>query len=99
MERGIKSNKKHLTAIEYKIKKELDYLNSLIKKQSKTLKKDTLILQSRIFSDFYFKKLDFETKKKYSQFLKQHPLGQEFKDKMEESRRESKKDKKRGFKR
>ncbi len=80
MERGIKSNKKHLGALEYKVKKELENLNKIMKAQENTKNKEALLLRSKIFSDYYSNKLDFNAKLEFQKFLTQHPLGKEFKE-------------------
>jgi hypothetical protein len=84
MQRGLKSDKKHLNAIQYKIKKEQERLQNLIKEQDNLKIKETLILQAKIFSDFYMKELDLSMKMKYVEYVAQHPLGKEFNQKCAE---------------
>lgn len=86
MERGIKSEKRHLNALEYKVQKEHEALLSLQSSQAIIKNKEALLLQSKIFSDFIIKELNFEMKKKYNVFVEQHPLGKEFKEKLAEQK-------------
>lgn len=86
MERGIKSEKRHLNALEYKVQKEHEALLLLQSSQAIIKNKAALLLQSKIFSDFIIKELNFEMKKKYNVFVEQHPLGKEFKEKLAEQK-------------
>ena len=84
MERGIKSEKRHLNALEYKVQKEHEALLLLLNSQAVIKNKETLLLQSRILSDFLLKELNLEMKMKYIDFLAHHPLGKEYHDKLAE---------------
>lgn len=84
MQRGIKSEKRHLNALEYKVQKEHEALLLLQNSQSTIKNKEALLLQSKIFSDFLVKELNLEMKKKYNVFVDQHPLGKKFKEKLVE---------------
>lgn len=81
MERGKKSDRKHLSAIEYKIKKELEYLEEIIRKQKKINIKEAATLQGLIFADYYDSKLTLEEQHKYYIFLKAHRYGELFLEK------------------
>lgn len=86
MQRGLKSEKKHLNAIQYKVKKEQERLQNLIEEQAELKNKETLLLQSRIFSDFYLKELDLTMKMKYVEYAAKHPLGKELNEKLAEQK-------------
>jgi len=74
MQRGIKSEKRHLNALEYKVQKEYEALLLLQSSQATIKYKEALLLQSKIFSDFIIKELNLEMKNKYNVFVEQHPL-------------------------
>lgn len=84
MQRGIKSEKRHLNSLEYKVQKEHEALLLLQRSQAVIKNKEALLLQSKIFSDFITKELNLEMKSKYNVFVEQHPLGKEFKEKLAE---------------
>lgn len=84
MQRGIKSEKRHLNSLEYKVQKEHEALLLLQRSQAVIKNKEALLLQSKIFSDFIIKELNLEMKNKYNVFVEQHPLGKEFKEKLAE---------------
>lgn len=84
MQRGIKSEKRHLNSLEYKVQKEHEALVFLQRSQAIIKNKEALLLQSKIFSDFIINELNLEMKSKYNVFVAQHPLGQEFKEKLAE---------------
>lgn len=98
MERGIKSNKKHLSALEYKVQKELKNLDKIMKAQENTKNKEALLLRSKIFNDYYSNKLDFNAKLEFQKFLTQHPLGKEFKE-LVKTKKNTTNNKNRGYKR
>jgi hypothetical protein len=84
MQRGIKSDKKHLNSLEYKVKKEVENLKQMIAVQSAVKSKKSLELQGKIFGDYFFKKLNSEDKKKYINFLDTHSLAPEYKQTLKE---------------
>ncbi len=84
MERGIKSDKKHLSAIEYKIQKEQEDLERLLTNQIITANKDFLVIQGLILRDFKRNVLDDETSKKFIDFVANHPLKRDYLNKLEE---------------
>lgn len=78
MQRGIKSDKKHLGALEYKVKEEQEYLDKIQNEKIAVNNKKSFEIQGKIFSEYYFKKLNMDEKKKYIEYLKNHPLSEEY---------------------
>ncbi|MBP6755366.1 MAG: hypothetical protein KA210_04400 [Bacteroidia bacterium] len=77
MQRGIKSDKKHLGALEYKVKKEQEHLDKIQNEKIAFHNKKALELKGKIFID-YFKTLNLDEQKKYIEHLKKHPLSEEY---------------------
>ena len=78
MQRGIKSDRKHLGALEYKVKKEQEQLDKILNEKLATYNKRAFEIQGKIFSDYYLKILNREERDKFSDFLKEHNLADEF---------------------
>jgi hypothetical protein len=87
MERGKKSNKKHLDSLDYKIKKEYENLKLVLTKSKNT---ELLILQSKMFGDYINEELNFQARIKYLEYSKNHPSKKKFDEKMIEFRRKEK---------
>ncbi|WP_445710834.1 hypothetical protein [Flavobacterium sp.] len=85
MQRGIKSDKKHLSALEYKVKKEEEHLKNIMNEKMAINNKKAFELQGKIFSDYFSKELSLDEKTKYSNFLKEHKLAPEFKKHLKEN--------------
>lgn len=77
MQRGIKSDKKHLGALEFKVKKEQENLDNIQNEKIAVHSKKALELKGKIFID-YFKTLNLDEQKKYKEHLKKHPLSEEY---------------------
>jgi hypothetical protein len=78
MQRGIKSDKKHLGALEFKVKKEQEDLDKIQNEKIALHNKKAFEIQGKIFSEYYSKKLNLENKTKYVEFLKNHSLYPEY---------------------
>lgn len=78
MQRGVKSDKKHLGALEYKVMKEQELLNKLMMENNFVQSNKLFELQGKIFRDYYNKNLNLENKTKYVEFLKSHSLYPEY---------------------
>lgn len=74
MERGIKSEKKHLSAIEFKVQKEIDNLEKIINDQINIEHKDFLVIQGLIYKDFYRQEFNRELFERFQKFLESHKL-------------------------
>lgn len=78
MQRGIKSDRKHLGALEYKVKKEQEHLDKIQNQNIAIHNNKAYEIQGKIFSEYYSKNLDLENKLKFVEFLKSHSLYPEF---------------------
>ena len=90
MQRGIKSDKKHLRALEFKVKKEQEQLDKIQNEKLAVHNKRAFELKGKIFID-YFKTLNSDEQKKYREHLYKHPLSEEyFKNIKEQEKQKSK---------
>lgn len=74
MERGIKSEKKHLSALEYKVTKELEELEVILNQQFSIENKDYLLVQGIILKDFLQQEITIEMQQKLLKFIENHKL-------------------------
>ena len=74
MERGVKSEKKHLSALEYKVTKELEELEVILNQQFSIENKDYLLVQGIILKDFLQQEITIEMKQKLLKFIENHKL-------------------------
>ena len=77
MQRGIKSDRKHLGALEYKVKKVQEQLDKIQNEKLAVHNKRAFELKGKIFID-YFKTLNSDEQNKYLEHLKKHPLSEEY---------------------
>lgn len=78
MQRGIKSDRKHLGALEYKVKKEQEQLDKIQNEKLAVHNKRTFEIQGKVFTEYFLKTLNSDEQKKYLEHLKKHPLGDEY---------------------
>lgn len=78
MQRGIKSDRKHLGALEYKVKKEQEQLDKILNEKLAAHNKKAFEIQGKVFSEYFHKNFNMNEKLKYIEHLKKHPLGDEY---------------------
>ena len=78
MQRGIKSDRKHLGALEYKVKKEQEQLDKIQNEKLAVHNKRAFEIQGKVFTEYFLKTLNSDEQKKYLEHLKKHPLGDEY---------------------
>lgn len=92
MERGKKSNKKHLSALDFKIQQKDSELKEAVLNLRKTTNSEELALVGRMLYDFMFKeklKSDYALVREFVEYRKNHPLNERY-EKARESLKEVK---------
>lgn len=78
MQRGIKSDRKHLKALEFKVMKEREELVKVLTEKIAVHNKRAFEIQGKVFTEYFLKTFIEEEKKEYLNYLKNHPLGDEY---------------------